>query len=441
MASPSPHYSPCSSAESLGYFDNYLPRPPNLSGSRRQCILLLTTDLTSFNSLSPSWNDPHCIILEHALALLPLERRFAYEDLSTFFDSSDLVVARDLISTSMGWLKIFMHHPALADSPVALQMIARQAFKVCGPAEWASNLFGAPTEQPADAVLPDLVTSPDPAPVSLLLPSDPDDIPKLIDDIGEPVLVDSGSVQESILFDTRDVAMASPPLSPLLFPFPVRAATSGSPQPFGSISALSLGSFMTSLPSRPASVGANPPPFPSTSPITSNPDSCPHCTPYGCTAPSCAHRFPQVARRGRRHRRAPASSRQPIAAFNLSVSSERRPLSAPPFSSPVHTRSSTRDLDQQRGFATALSTHLHNQSAIFLKLLGESWLVRIQVGALVATLLVLMICDGTILVKTDLVEMIVTPVLSLDLRLVAVTVLKCLPSFLTPFVFFLSPFP
>ncbi|KAJ7587141.1 hypothetical protein C8J56DRAFT_1051433 [Mycena floridula] len=367
MASPSPHYSPCSSAESLGYFDNYLPRPPNLSGSRRQRILLLTNDLTSFNSLSPSWNDTHCIILEHALALLLLERRFVYEDLSTFFDSSDLVVARDLISTSMGWLKIFMHHPALADSPVALQMIARQAFKVCGPAEWASNLFGAPTEQPADAVLPDLVTSPDPAPVSLLLPSDPDDIPELIDDIGEPVLVDSGSVQESILFDTRDVAMASPPLSPLPFPFPVRAATSGSPQPFGSISAPSLGSFVTSLPSRPASVRANPPPFPLTSPITCNPDSCPHCTPYGCTAPSCAHRFPQVAHHGRWCRRAPASSRQPIAAFNLSVSSERRPLSAPPFSSPVHTRSSTRDLDQQRGFATALSTHLHNQSAMLAR--------------------------------------------------------------------------
>ncbi|KAJ7573612.1 hypothetical protein C8J56DRAFT_1065751 [Mycena floridula] len=359
MASPSPHYSPCSSAESLGYFDNYLPRPLNLSASCRQRILLLTNDLTSFNSLSPSWNDPHCIILEHALALLPLE------DLSTFFDSSDLVVTQDLISTSMGWLKIFMHHPALADSPVALQMIGRQAFKVCGPAEWASNLFGAPTEQPADAVLPDLVTSPDPAPVSLLLPSYPDDIPELINDIGKPVLVDSGSVQESILFGTQDVAMALPPLSPLPFPFPVHAATSASPQPFGSISTLSLGSFVTSLPSRPVSVRANPPPFPSTSPITSNPDSCLHCTPYGCTAPSCAHCFPQVARRGHQHRHAPASSRQMIAAFNLSVSSEQRPLSAPPsFSSPVHTCSLTRDLDQQRGFATALSTHLHNQSVM-----------------------------------------------------------------------------
>ncbi|KAJ7583470.1 hypothetical protein C8J56DRAFT_1055232 [Mycena floridula] len=406
----SPPYSPSSSTESFGLLDPESPALSPVVGTRFERVSFLARRLTAHTGDFPVWTDPEERILAHALQFVPIEHQFGHLDLPPF-SAPDLVHARNMMTEAAGWLHYFIHHRALVGCPVSVQLIAHHAMDICAPLDWAHNPHSAPTDPhdpsilpPYFADLPDEVRSslngsrpiaiPEKGSVPVKGPITAAEDPSLV--VEEPVAsaaspmslifpesppsagLDAFATESPILFASRDVAMASPSLSPV--PFLVKSSPSLSAIPFGSQSAPAL-SHRLALPPRPASVGSPIRPLLPSVPIGLILPSCPNCTAAGYDNHIVRPPSPQFARRGRRRRR-PAFARAPISSFNLETGPERRsgydrPASPTTlFVSPVHAHPATRDLEQQRNYAAALSTHLHNQSIMLSRInqfLHSTW--------------------------------------------------------------------
>ncbi|KAJ7584423.1 hypothetical protein C8J56DRAFT_1053878 [Mycena floridula] len=359
----SPPYSPVSpSTSTMSSLMDLSPLAPGVTtiGTRAQRIDNLTADLRDI--------------------ILPVERRFAALDGRYLGNRPDLVECRIEISQVMIWLNFFINHPALRDCSSRLTELAAHVRKSCGPPNWTNNPFHAPQHPVApSATPPSLPSVPVPGPVLLLDPSSPSPVPDTYSDL--PELVDPDS---PILFGTRDVSMtsplATPPLSPLLI-----SSSLSHPVPSFPLGSSSSPSASLSLPARPSSVGGRPLHRPVPSPTSFPSSPCPHCSAHGCNSRACAPYPPQTACRGRRHNR--SSRRPPVAAFNLEAGFDQRIRSPIRSNSPVaplrHSvsapfliRSDSRDLTQQRSYATVLSAHLRNQATMLARVnnfLKSTW--------------------------------------------------------------------